>query len=91
MEEETDTAIDKKTRDELKAVMREISLELHKVETSRDQIKEIIDAASKTFNINKALIRKVARFYHKKNISTYENEAYEIKHLYTQLTAPTQP
>jgi hypothetical protein len=79
---------DAKTKEELVAVMKEISHEMHLIETSRDQIKEIIGAASDTFNIEKALLRKVSRFYHKRNIAEYENEASEIKNLYTQITAP---
>lgn len=79
---------DAKTKAELVAVMKEISHEMHLIETSRDQIKEIISAASDTFNIDKSLLRKVSRFYHKRNIAEYETEASEIKNLYTQITAP---
>lgn len=81
---------DEKTKLELVAVMKEISSEMSKVETARDQIKEIINAASDTFDISKGLIRKVSRFYHNRNIAEFENEASEIKNLYTQITAPTK-
>ena len=81
---------DEKTKLELVAVMKEISLEMSKVESARDQIKEIINAASDTFDISKGLIRKVSRFYHNRNIAEFENEASEIKNLYTQITAPTK-
>lgn len=82
---------DEKTKLELIAVMKEISLEMSNAETARDQIKEIINAASDTFDISKGLIRKVSRFYHKRNISEFENEASEIKNLYSQITAPNKP
>jgi hypothetical protein len=81
---------DDKTKAELVAVMKEISSELDNIEAARDQIKEIIAAASDTFDISKGLLRKVSRFYHKRNIAEYENEAHEIKSLYSQLTVPTK-
>jgi hypothetical protein len=81
---------DPKTKAELVAVMKEISNEFDTIEEARDQIKEIIAAASDTFDINKGLLRKVARFYHKRNIAEYENEAHEIKNLYSQLTVPAK-
>jgi len=81
---------DPKTKSELIAVMKEISNELDTVESARDQIKEIIAAASDTFGISKGLLRKVSRFYHNRNIAEYENEAHEIKSLYSQLTVPTK-
>lgn len=78
---------DEKAREELRAVMKEISLEMHKIEVSRDQIKEIIEAASETFDIEKPLLRKVSRLYHKKNIADYRNESDAVKSLYEQVTA----
>lgn len=87
MDEQIDLK-DEKTKAELIAVMKELSHEMSKIEESRDQIKEIIGAASSTFEISKGLIRKVSRFYHKRNIAEFENEASEIKNLYTQITAP---
>ncbi len=88
-EQDEDTIIDlkdDKTKAELIAVMKEISSELDTIESARDQIKEIIHAASDTFGISKGLLRKVSRFYHNRNIAEYENEAHEIKNLYSQLT-----
>jgi hypothetical protein len=79
--------MDQKEKTELLGVMREISLEFDKMDEARDQVKNIVEAASKLFKIPKPLIRKVARFYHKKNISQFESEAGEIKHLYTNITS----
>jgi Holliday junction resolvasome RuvABC ATP-dependent DNA helicase subunit len=78
---------DEKEKQELLAVMKEISRAMHESEVARDQIKEIIDAAHSTFDIPKTLLRKVSRFYHKKNFGVFENEAAEIKNLYAQVTA----
>lgn len=68
------------------AVMKEISDELHNIEAARDQIKEIIDAAHDTFDVPKPLLRKLSRFYHKKNFGTFEIEAAELKNLYAQIS-----
>lgn len=81
---------DPKTKEELTAVMKEISHEMHIIETARDQIKEIVAAASDAFDIEKGLIRKVSRFYHKKSIAEYETEATEVKNLYTQIVNPSK-
>tara|TARA_B110000495_G_C22844488_1_gene492419 strand:+ start:467 stop:730 length:264 start_codon:yes stop_codon:yes gene_type:complete len=76
-----------KEREDMLAVMKEISHHLHLGEVARDQIKEIIEAAAETFDLEKSLIRKVSRFYHKKSISEFENETSDIKNLYNQITA----
>lgn len=78
--------IDDKTKEELLGVIKEVTLEMSKMDDSRDQIKEIINEASKTFGIDKSLLRKVSRFYHKKNISSFEIEAAEIKTVYNAIT-----
>ena len=77
---------DPQTREALIAVMKEISLSMHKIAVERDQIKEIITAAASTFKIEKALLRKVSRFYYTKDIAKFENEGREIKHLYKSIT-----
>lgn len=77
--------LDDTQKGDLLAVMKELSLEFHKIETARDQIKEIIGAAAETFELEKSLLRKVSRFYYKKDISSFESEAAEIKNLYSQI------
>lgn len=74
------------TKAELLAVMKEISHQMHDVEVARDQIKEIINAASETFGLEKKVLRKVSRFYHKKDIAQFESEAAEVTDLYEQIT-----
>ena len=73
---------------ELSGVVKEISIQLTKIENARDQINEIINDAHAELGIEKKLIRKVSRFYHKKNISSYQTEALELQALYSQVTAP---
>lgn len=77
-----------KERAEFLAVVKEITHELHAIETSRDQIKEIIDAASATFKISKGYIRKLSRFYHNKKFGEFESEAADLKRLMSELTTP---
>jgi hypothetical protein len=67
-------------------VIKEIGIELSKMDDSRDQIKQIIGAAAEEFDIGKPLIRKVARLYHKKNVADFENETSDIKNLYKAIT-----
>lgn len=68
-------------------VIKEIGKEMFKMDASRDQIKEIIGAASDSFNIPKPLIRKVANLYHKKNVADFENTTSEIKNLYNTIVS----
>jgi F0F1-type ATP synthase membrane subunit b/b' len=69
----------------LNAALSEISKEMETISDCRETIKEIIDSASKTFKVEKPLLRKVARVYHNKNIAKYENEISEMKSLYKQV------
>jgi phage gpG-like protein len=77
---------DDKTKQELLGAIREITLELSKMDESRDVIKEIISATADAFDLPKPLIRKVAKLYHKKTAAQFETEAEEIKSVYKQIT-----
>lgn len=74
-----------KRQQELLGVMKEISHEMELIEKSRDQIKEIINAAAPVFELEKPILRKVAKFYHNRKISEFENEVEEIKNLYSEI------
>lgn len=74
---------------ELHAVMTAISKEMDTIADSREQIKDIIDAASATFKIPKPLLRKVSRIYYNKSLSKYQTELSEVKELYTEITQTT--
>lgn len=77
---------DDKTKQELLGAIREITLELSKMDESRDAIKEIISVTADAFDLPKPLIRKVAKLYHKKTAAQFETEAEEIKSVYKQIT-----
>lgn len=77
-----------KEKEEFLACIKEISHELHIMDVSRDQVKEIIIAASSTFGISKPYIRKLARFYHNNKFNEFETEASDLKKIYTEITAP---
>lgn len=66
--------------------IKEIGEELSKMDDARDQMKEIINATSDALDVEKSLIRKVAKLYHKKNVASFENETSVIKDLYKQIT-----
>jgi hypothetical protein len=77
---------DEKAKTAMLGIMKEISEELSKIEASRDQIKEIINAAHDAFDIEKPMLRKVSKLYHKQNIHEFENETNDVKDLYNQIT-----
>lgn len=59
-----------------KGVLDELSNSMTRMDAERDFIKETIEAASKDFNMNKKIIRKMARVYHKNN---YTDEVIEME------------
>jgi len=79
---------DKEKKNAMLSAVKEISEELHKIEVSRDQIKEIIGATSDALDIEKKLIRVVAKLYHKRTAAAFEIESAEIKELYSDITTP---
>ena len=79
---------DKEKQKVMLDAVKEISEELHKIEISRDQIREIINATSEALEIEKKLIRVVSKLYHKRTAIAYEIESGEIKELYADITNP---
>ena len=78
---------DKEKQKAMLDAIKEISEELHKIEVSRDQIKEIINATSDALEIEKKLIRVVSKLYHKRTATEFEIESAEIKELYSDITS----
>ena len=63
-------------------MLSEISDSFTRIEAERDLIKETIEALSDDFDIDKKILRKMARIYHKQNYSTVEAEQEELALLY---------
>ena len=51
----------------IKKMLSEISDSFTRIEAERDLIKETIEALSDDFDIDKKILRKMARIYHKQN------------------------
>ena len=60
----------------LKGILVELSNSMTRMDAERDFIKETIDIASKDFNMNKKILRKMAKVYHRNN---YINEIMEME------------
>jgi hypothetical protein len=65
--------------------IKEIDEQLDIIDAAKDQIKEIIHATHDSLDLQKPLIRKVARLYHKRAGASFEEETSDIKSLYDAL------
>ena len=63
----------------------EISASLTRIEAERDLINEIIKKLSEDFDINKKIIRKIARAYHKQNLTEEQQDHEEFVELYEEI------
>jgi len=66
----------------IKKMLSEISDSFTRIEAERDLIKETIETLSDDFDIEKKILRKMARIFHKQNYSTVEAEQEELALLY---------
>lgn len=64
----------------LKDAIREIDIALTQVQNQKDHIKQIIGDVHDELDVDKKLIRKIAKTYHKQNFTTakMENEEFEV-------------
>jgi len=65
--------------------IREISNSLTRTEAERDLINEIIKKLSEEYSINKKIIRKIAKAYHKQNLSEEQQDHEEFVELYEEV------
>jgi len=79
---------DPKKNQEILDSIREISLEMSKIDDAREQIKEIIDTSSAAFELEKKTLRKVAKLFHSRTVALFEAEVGEVKELYSAITKP---
>ena len=73
----------------IKKMLSEISDSFTRIEAERDLIKETIEALSEDFDIDKKILRKMARIFHKQNYSTVEAEQEELALLYESVVGTT--
>lgn len=74
-----------KDREKLKLAIGEITNCMLRIDGEREQIKEIIAAASEEFEIDKKLIRKVANTMYKHNYADVQAEQEEFELLFETL------
>ena len=67
---------------ELKGILTEISNSMIRVKSEREFIKEAIDAAAEKFQMNKKLLRKMAKVYHNNSFTDELMEMEEFQKLY---------
>lgn len=73
-------------RVKLKKVLDDVSNMMTMVEAERSAINEAINEASKNFNIDKKILRKIAKTYHKQNFNDEVATNETFVEVYEQLT-----
>jgi hypothetical protein len=73
-------------RVKLKKVLDDVSNMMTMMESERSAINEAISEASKLFNIDKKVLRKIARTYHKQNFNDEVATNETFVEVYEQLT-----
>ena len=71
----------------IRKALDQISEEYTNIETSRSQIKEILNALEDKHKTPKKTMSKVAKLYHKQSVSEFESEASEIKAIYKTIVS----
>lgn len=79
------TSIEDRTA--IRKALDQISEEYTNIETSRSQIKEILNALENKYKTPKKTMSKVAKLYHKQSVSEFESEASEIKAIYKTIVS----
>ena len=71
---------------ELQGAVREISASMLRTEAERDLIREIVKDQSQKHNISKKIINKIAKTYHKQNLTQEIAEHEEFVEMYDSVT-----
>jgi hypothetical protein len=70
----------------LKGAIQEISNSMTRMEAERDLIKEIIKEQSDQFQIPKKILTKIAKTYHKQNLTQEVEDHEDFVELYEEVT-----
>ena len=73
--------IDQDKKDIL-GVLTEISNSMLRIKSEREYIKEAIDAATEKYDMNKRILRKMAKVYHNNSFTDEVTEMEEFQALY---------
>jgi hypothetical protein len=71
---------------ELQGAVREISASMTRTEAERDLIREIVKDQSAKHSIPKKIINKIAKTYHKQNLTQEIDDHEEFVELYDSIT-----
>jgi metal-responsive CopG/Arc/MetJ family transcriptional regulator len=71
---------------ELQGAVREISASMTRSEAERDLIREIVKEQSQKHSIPKKIINKIAKTYHKQNLTQEIDDHEEFVELYDNIT-----
>jgi viroplasmin and RNaseH domain-containing protein len=78
---------DPQTKQALLNALKEMSNSMTRVDAEKDLQKEIIEEVSDKTEVPKKYISKLARIYHKQNISEVKTENDDLETLYEVVTA----
>jgi hypothetical protein len=73
--------IDQDKKDIL-GVLTEVSNSMLRIKSEREYIKEAIDAAAEKYDMNKRILRKMAKVYHNNSFTDEVTEMEEFQALY---------
>jgi hypothetical protein len=69
-----------------KQAIQEISNSMTRVEAERDLIKEIVKEQSDTYQVPRKLVSKIAKTYHKQNLTQEIQDHEDFVEIYEQVT-----
>jgi archaellum component FlaC len=81
---------DPQTKQTLLNALKEMSNAMTRIEAEKELIKEIVEEVSDKVEIPKKYLNKMARIYHKQNLTEVRNEMDDLETLYEAVTGVTQ-
>ena len=80
---------DPQARKAIRKVLDELSGSMSRIEGERDYISETIKKLSEEYQLNKKVLRRMAKTYHRQNFSSEIAENEEFETMYEQVTGET--
>lgn len=77
---------DPQTKQTLLNALKEMSNSMTRIDSEKDLMKEIVEEVSDKTEVPKKYINKLARIYHKQNISEVKAENDDLETLYEAVT-----
>jgi hypothetical protein len=78
---------DPKTKQTLLNAIKEMSDSMTRIDAEKDLLKEIVEDVSDKCEVPKKYINKMARIYHKQNITEIKSENSDLEDLYEAITS----